>query len=378
MKLETYNIKNQKSRIAKVFHVSSFKFQERGFAAIISILAVLGMGLIFSSGFLFVTLRNSEALKDEINSAQSYYTAEAGIEDAIYRVRYNLNTGISNTVTIGDFTATTTVVTAGNTKTIAAQGGGHNVIRNAQTTLTVDTSEADFFYGVQVGEGGVEMDQNSTIIGSIYSNGNVIGSSGARIAGDAWIAGGASPTLDAKWETQNADLAFGAATGGSIITMVDSGGSVGTYSSLALGLDGFARISYIDDASNDNLKFIRCADDDCSSPTRATVDSSPEVDEATSIALDSNDFAYITYYDDGSDDQEFARCTNADCTTRVLTTIESTNNVGDTSATKIGSDGFARIAYFQDDNGDVKYARCTDADCASSVRNTVDATGYSG
>ena len=361
-----------------MFQVSSFKFQERGFAAMISVLAVMALGLIFSSGFLFVTLRNNEALKNEINSAQSYYAAEAGIEDAIYRVRYNLNTGISNTVTIGDFTATTTVVTAGNTKTIAAQGGGHNVIRNAQTTLTVDTSEADFFYGVQVGEGGVEMDQNSTIIGSIYSNGNVIGSSGARIAGDAWIAGGASPTLDAKWETQNADLAFGAATGGSIITMVDSGGSVGTYSSLALGLDGFARISYIDDASNDNLKFIRCADDDCSSPTRVTVDSSPEVDEATSIALDSNDFAYITYYDDGSDDQEFARCTNADCTTRVLTTIESTNNVGDTSATKIGLDGFARIAYFQDDNGDVKYARCTDADCASSVRNTVDATGYSG
>src|SRR3989344_5883135 len=193
MKLETYNIKNQKYRIAKMFQVSSFKFQERGFAAMISVLAVMALGLLFSSGFLFVTLRNSEALKNEINSAQSYYAAEAGIEDAIYRVRYNLNTGISNTVTIGDFTATTTVVTAGNTKTIAAQGGGHNVIRNAQTTLTVDTSEADFFYGVQVGEGGVEMDQNSTIIGSIYSNGNVIGSSGARIAGDAWIAGGASP-----------------------------------------------------------------------------------------------------------------------------------------------------------------------------------------
>src|SRR3989344_6417502 len=184
-----------------------------GFAAIISSLAVMALGLIFSSGFLFVTLRNSEALKDEINSAQSYYTAEAGIEDAIYRVKYSLNLGASNTMTIGGFTATTTVATLGNTKTISAEGGGYDVARKAQTTLTVDTSEAAFFYGGQGGEGGAEMDQNSTIIGSIYSNGNVIGSSGARIAGDAWIAGGASPTLDAKWETQNADLAFGAATG---------------------------------------------------------------------------------------------------------------------------------------------------------------------
>src|SRR3989344_570375 len=118
-----------------------------GFAAIISILVVMALGLIFSSGFLFVTLRNSEALKDEINSVQSYYTAEAGIEDAIYRVRYNLNLNASNIVAIGDFTATTTVITASNTKTIVAQSGGHNVIRSAQTTLTIDTSEVDFFYG---------------------------------------------------------------------------------------------------------------------------------------------------------------------------------------------------------------------------------------
>src|SRR3989344_6427275 len=270
MKLETYNIKNQKSRIAKMFHVSSFKFQERGFAAIISILAVLGMGLIFSSGFLFVTLRNSEALKNEINSMQSYYAAEAGIEDAIYRVRYNLNTGIYNTVAIGDFTATTTVVTAGNTKTIAAQGGGHNVIRNAQTILTIDTSAVDFFYGVQVGEGGVEMGQSSEIRGSIYSNGSITGASGANITGDVQVAAGSNPTLDANWTTQNADFTFGN-TAGAVITTVDSSGSVGQYASIALGSDGFARISYMDD-SNKDLKFARCIDANCASSIRNTVD----------------------------------------------------------------------------------------------------------
>src|SRR3989344_5914647 len=127
-----------------MLQATSYKLQaNRGFAAIISILDVMALGLIFSSGFLFVTLRNSEALKNEINSAQSYYTAEAGIEDAIYRVRYNLNLNASNVVAIGDFAATTTVITAGNTKTISAEGGGHNVIRSAQTTLTIDTSAVD-------------------------------------------------------------------------------------------------------------------------------------------------------------------------------------------------------------------------------------------
>src|SRR3989338_736615 len=168
----------------KQFNNSTIQQFSKGFAAMISVLAVMALGLFFSSGFLFVTLRNSEALKNEINSAQSYYTAEAGIEDAIYRVRYNLNTGISNTVTIGDFTATTTVVTAGDTKTIAAEGGGYNVIRSAQANLTID----------------------------------------------------------ANWTTQNSDFSFGN-TNGAVITAVDSAGSVGTYSSLTLGLDGFARIS---------------------------------------------------------------------------------------------------------------------------------------
>ena len=93
-------MKNPKSKIKDFLKAISYKLKaERGFAAIISILAVMALGLIFSSGFLFVTLRNSEALKNEINSAQSYYAAEAGIEDAIYRVRYNLNTGIFNNIT---------------------------------------------------------------------------------------------------------------------------------------------------------------------------------------------------------------------------------------------------------------------------------------
>src|SRR3989338_4544780 len=361
----------------KQFNNSTIQQFSKGFAAMISVLAVMALGLFFSSGFLFVTLRNSEALKNEINSAQSYYTAEAGIEDAIYRVRYNLNTGISNTVTIGDFTATTTVVTASNTKTIAAQGGGHNVIRNAQTTLTIDTSAVDFFYGVQVGEGGVEMGQNSEIRGSIYSNGSITGATGANITGDVQVAAGANPALDANWTTQNEDFAFGN-TAGAVITTVDSTADrVGEYTSIALGSDGLARISYMDD-SNKDLKFARCTDVNCSSSARNAVDTAGEVYEVTSLALDAGDLAHISYYHDGNDDQKFSRCTNVDCSARNTTIIESTNNVGDTSAVKIGSDGFARIAYFQDDNGDVKYARCTNTDCTTKNITMVDSSGYVG
>ena len=350
---------------------------ERGFAAIVSLLAIMSMSVVFASGFLFVTLRGIEGMQAQTNSIQGYYASEAGIEDAIYRIKNNKNIGTETVVTVGSATATTTIATVGQIKTIIAEGALANATRKVQTELELSADETDFHYGVQVGEGGVEMDQNSTITGSIYSNGNVTGSSGARITGDAWIAGGASPTLDAKWEVQNADLAFGAATGGNSVTTVDSTGDTGEYTSIALGSDGFARISYMDN-SNDDLKFARCTNADCTSSVRTAVDTAGEGYEVTSLALDANNFGYISYYHDGNDDQKFTRCTNADCSAKNTTIVESSGNVGDTSAIKIGSDGFARIAYFQDDAGDVKFAQCTNADCTAKNITTVDATNYAG
>ena len=354
-----------------------YKIQERGFATIVGVIAVLSLSLIFGGGFLYATISSTRSLTNEINSEQGYYASEAGIEDAIYRIKNGKNIGTETVITVGSAVATTTIATVGQTKTITAEGALANAARKVQTELTVSADETDFYYGVQVGEGGVEMDQNSTITGSIYSNGNVTGLSGARITGDTWIAAGASPTLDAKWEVQNANLAFGAAVGGNVITTVDSTNDTGEYTSIALGSDGFARISYMDN-SNDDLKFARCTNADCTTKVISTVDSSGSVYEVTSIALDASDFARISYYHDGNDDLKFARCANADCTAPTLTSVETAGNVGDSSSIQIGADGFARIAYFQDDNGDVKFARCTNADCTTKVVSAVDATGYVG
>lgn len=348
----------------------------QGFSAIVAVLTVMGIGLVFSSAFLFSATRSIESFKHEINSAQSYYTSESGVEDAIYRIRNNKNIASQNVLAVENSYATTTVDTLGDVKTITATGNKNEAVRKVRTTMTISSTEADFFYGVQVGEGGVEMGQNSNINGSIYSNGSIVGASGAAISGDVQVAAGSNPTLDANWTTYNADFPFGN-TAGAIITIVDSAGDVGQYSSLVLGSDGFARISYMDNGNKD-LKFARCADADCASPVRNAVDTVGEVYEVTSLVLDSNNFAHISYYHDGNDDQKFARCTNADCSASNVTTIESTNNVGDTSAVKIGSDGFARIAYFQDSNGDVKFARCTNADCTAKNIVTVDSSNYVG
>ena len=359
------NVKSQKSKVL-----------ENGFAAIVAVLTVMGIGLVFSSAFLFSSLRGTDALKEDIRSAQSYYASESGVEDAMYRIKYGKNIGASNNLSVEGAQVTTNIITTGNTKTIASTADKNNAVRKVQSVLEYSSTEVDFFYGVQVGAGGLEMGQNAEVIGNIYSNGPISGQSGSKVSGDATVAVGATSTPIVSWETQNADFNAGVMTGSSIV-IVDATGTVGEYTSLALGSDGFARISYMDD-SNDDLKFVRCLDADCSSKNISIVDATGSVYEVTSLALDSNNFARISYYHDGNDDMKFAQCANADCTSKSIVTIESSGNVGDTSSVKIGSDGFARIAYFQDDNGDVKYARCTNADCTAKNIATVDTSNYIG
>ena len=53
-----------------------------------------------------------------------------------------------------------------------------------------------FNYGAQIGYLGLEMENNSRVNGSIYSNGSVEGSSNSVVAGDVWVAGGTASTSD--------------------------------------------------------------------------------------------------------------------------------------------------------------------------------------
>ena len=152
---------------------------------------------------------------------------------------------------------------------------------------------------------------------------------------------------------------------------VDSTGSVGQYTSLALGSDGFARISYYD-VTNADLKFVQCTNADCSTKNITTVDSTGFVGQLTSIALGSDGFARISYYDGTNANLKFVQCTNADCSTKNITTVDSTGNVGQYSSIDIGSDGFARISYYDFTNADLKFAQCTNADCSTKNIQTVD------
>ena len=60
------------------------------------------------------------------------------------------------------------------------------------------------------------------------------------------------------------------APGGEIFATIDSSASVGEYTSLALGTDGFPVIAYYN-ATNGHLKVAKCNDATCSSVTLSLI-----------------------------------------------------------------------------------------------------------
>lgn len=167
-----------------------------GAAMLLSIISFLFISLAIISGLVSPSIREFRNANISFNSKQSYFLAESGSEDATYRIFNNMTIGNSETLTLNSNSATTTITTLlGNIKEINSTGDVSNYQRTISLTLSTGTG-ASFNYGVQVGSGGLEMSENSEIIGNIYSNGGIFGSSGSKISGDAIVAGNIEESIE--------------------------------------------------------------------------------------------------------------------------------------------------------------------------------------
>ena len=166
-------------------------------------------------------------------------------------------------------------------------------------------------------------------------------------------------------------------TGTATITTVDSTGTVGEYTSIAIGNNGNPIISYYD-GSNGHLKVAACTTTDCTGTATITVvDSADIVGRYTSIAIGNNGNAIISYTDFSNRDLKVAACTTTDCTgTATITTVDSADIVGWYTSIAIGNNGHAIISYYDLLNGHLKVAACTTTDCTGTATiTTVDSTG---
>ena len=154
------------------------------------------------------------------------------------------------------------------------------------------------------------------------------------------------------------------------------GGGVGE-TAIAIGADGLPVVSYFH-GNNQQLRFARCTDADCSAKIIATVDSGANTGVYNSIAMPADGLPVISYYSGDNADLKLAKCNNANCTAPTLRTLDTTGTVGLNSRIAIGQDGLPVIAYYDNTNSALKLAHCHSADCASATLTTVDNTGSVG
>ena len=157
--------------------------------------------LAIITGLVSPTIREFKNARVNLDSKQSYFLAESGIEDAMFRIIKGKTIGSSEVLTLGANTATTEIATTGgNIKSISTVGDVLNYQRKINLSLTTGAGVA-FNYGLQSGTGGVIMDGGSQVNGNIYSNGNINATGGVDITGTAVAASNATLVLDQGNET---------------------------------------------------------------------------------------------------------------------------------------------------------------------------------
>lgn len=155
-------------------------FTERGFAAFYIAVLILAVVFAMAVSIFILTYGEQKISRNIVKSSQAYYLAEAGIEDALLRLEKNLKWS-SPYSGIGLVGGTATVEISdiiGGSRTITSTGNLLNRIRKIQIVYQISTDQIAFYYGAQVGDGGMLMGNNSRVRGNIYSNGSVIPAKG--------------------------------------------------------------------------------------------------------------------------------------------------------------------------------------------------------
>lgn len=152
------------------------------------------------------------------DSEKATALAEAGIDKALASLNATAGSynGESETK-LGDGSYSVTVTTKdAATKEIDATGyipNKTNPVSKRKIKIQVSKGVGvSFVYGVQVGEGGLQLGSNDTVMGTVYSNGNISMGNNNIITGDAWVAGGPQSTPDQSTDCVGAnctDFIFG-------------------------------------------------------------------------------------------------------------------------------------------------------------------------
>lgn len=166
------------------------KEKRKAVASYITILIVMGIGfsiILAFSTLIIGELRGGRAL---LFSTKALYASESALEDALLRLRPGQVAPPSlYSLSVDDSSATVSIsALIGGTRTITSEGINNTQKKKVVVTTSLGITKGQFFFGAQVGNGGLVMGNNSEVDGNVFSNGNIVGASGATITGTGKVA----------------------------------------------------------------------------------------------------------------------------------------------------------------------------------------------
>lgn len=173
-----------------------------GQAALVMVLVVITVMLVVITSVGLLTFNDIRTIGNVADSSQSYYTAEAGVEDIVYRISNAKPYSTSYSLSVGGGTTDILVTGPITALVITSEGNVSNKVRKLEVGLGTSQSASNiaFNYGVQVGFGGMQLSNGSGIDGNVYSNGTIV-STGTTpgsgfVTGTAIAASGGNASTD--------------------------------------------------------------------------------------------------------------------------------------------------------------------------------------
>ncbi len=172
-------------------------------AAILIVVVLLTLGsMLMTIGISRSTYEDVINTRSLLESRQSYYTAESGVEDAVYRHMKGLSIASPAVLTIGSSTATTTITNVFDEKHIDTSARYKTLTRKLSAVIRVGNG-ASFNFGMQSDVGGITMNNSSSVTGNAYANGPITGGGSSAIYGDV-ISGGPTGLINGVHATGSA------------------------------------------------------------------------------------------------------------------------------------------------------------------------------
>ena len=163
--------------------------KNKGAISLVMVLIVMAAMLGVTTTMFLISSNELDIIRSSLNTNQSYYAAESGLEDVLLRIKNGWSIPESYDMYVGD--ASTTVISSvavGGSQTFTSSGEISEQVRKVAVTYEITTDDVSFNYGAQAGDGGVVIENGCTIDGNIFTNGPIVGQGNHSVTGTVKVA----------------------------------------------------------------------------------------------------------------------------------------------------------------------------------------------